>query len=104
MFIPLETWPVSHQTEKAAVQIARRRLCVPGGFNFLVSVWPVLDPNSRVVFQIVGPTPKFFAVRRPQIFHAGFTAFGVNDLMLLRTGFVKIRFGAIRSEEHTSEL
>src|ERR1035438_2558235 len=72
-------WPVGHETEKAALQITRFGLCIPSGLKLSCSIRPEFSPDAAVAFQIMRPTPKFFAVRRPKIFLAGFAAVLVND-------------------------
>src|SRR6185437_2925908 len=95
VFLPLPCRTVRDKPEKAALQITRLRMGVPGGLGFLLSVRPILGPDAAIVFQIVFPAPEFFAIGGPECFRAGLAAAGVGDFMLLRAAVVKIRFRAV---------
>src|SRR5689334_16313552 len=82
VLVPLARRAVRHQSEKAALQIARFRFGVPVGLQFLLSVQPKLRPNAVIALQIMLPGPKLFSVVRPERFRAGFASVRVSDFML----------------------
>src|SRR6185437_16587094 len=95
VLVPVLHWSVRHQSEKAPLQIARLWFGVPGGLHLFLALRPELCPNTPIVFQIMLPRPKCFAVRRPKCFVAGFASADVSHFVLFRAVLVEVSFRTV---------